>query len=132
MSILTHSDAVYLKKKNPIVSLKKKAYKLNSQGVGELIKLAIIIISGISNFIIYWALLNTSPFFLLALFMNVDENKAMVIFMFLGLTIVPLVSAWLAGVTTKRINKLNRQKKFIIIPVQSLLAICISIFLFKG
>jgi hypothetical protein len=56
----------------------------------------------------------------------------MVIFMFLGLTVVPLVAAWLSGVTTKRIDKLNRQKKFIIFSVQSLLAISISIFLFKG
>jgi hypothetical protein len=100
--------------------------------VGELIKLATIIISGISNFIIYWALLITAPFFVLGPFMDVDEDKAMVIFMFLGLTVVPLVAAWLSGVTTKRIDKLNRQKKFIIFSVQSLLAISISIFLFKG
>ncbi|WP_423410362.1 hypothetical protein AABM38_10720 [Heyndrickxia sp. MSNUG] len=95
-------------------------------------KLATIIISGISNFIIYWALLIIAPFLVLDLFMDVDEDKAMVIYMFLGLTGVPLVAAWLSGVTTKRIDKLNRQKKFIILSVQSLLAISIFIFLFKG
>ncbi|MEH7886588.1 hypothetical protein V7654_19980 [Bacillus sp. JJ1609] len=95
-------------------------------------KLTTIIISGISNFIIYWAVLIMSPFLVLDLFMDVDEDKAMVIFMFLGLTVVPLVAAWLSGVTTKRIDKLNRQKKFIILSVQSLLAISIFIFLFKG
>ncbi|MEH7444899.1 hypothetical protein V7201_21585 [Bacillus sp. JJ1122] len=94
--------------------------------------MATIIISGISNFIIYWALLIIAPFLVLDLFIDVDEDKAMVIFMFLGLTGVPLVAAWLSGVTTKRIDKLNRQKKFIILSVQFLLAISIFIFLFKG
>lgn len=67
--------------------------------------------------------------------MDVDEDKAMVIFMFMGLGVGPIVAvvaAWLSGVTTKRVDKLNRQKKLIILLVQSLLAISIFIFLFKG
>lgn len=102
-------------------------------------KLATIIISGISNFIIYWALLVILPFLLYEIFMDVDafieENHihpATPVLMIMGIGVGPVVAVWLSGVTTKRVGKLNRQKKIIILSVQSLLAISIFIFLFKG
>ncbi|CAM3830170.1 hypothetical protein GCM10009865_05470 [Aeromicrobium ponti] len=97
------------------------------------------IVGWTSNFIIYLALLLILPFLFYEMFMNVDafieENHvhpAMPVLMIMGLGVGPIVSAWLSAVTTKRVNKLNRQKKILILSVQSLLAISIVIFISYG
>ncbi|CAM3830638.1 hypothetical protein GCM10009865_05400 [Aeromicrobium ponti] len=102
-------------------------------------KVATNIVSCTSNFIIYWALLVILPMLLYEIFMDVDEyidkhhvDPAMPVMMIMGLGVGPIAAAWLSAVTVKRVNKLNRQKKFLILSVQSLLAISVIIFILNG